>query len=343
MAGINRQLRLKRNIKQGEEISLDLFDVVESEIPEPAEGQFVVKTAALGFSPAQRAYLMGAESRFHEPIAIGEVMRGRGVGEVIASRHPDFKVGEVVACSTGWQEYSLQSGDTSGLLVKTLQKVNNPQQPLHLHLGILGSSAFSAYFGFLKIGQPKAGETVVISSAAGGVGSIVAQIAKIKGCRVVGIAGGVEKCLWLKEFVGCDAVIDYKADSLDEKFKEYCPNGIDIYFDNVGGDTLDYALKNLALKGRVVVCGMISTEYHEPPLPGPRYYYNLIYKRARMEGFFVWDYHEEFPAAEQELIEWYQSGQLKSTEVVFNGLLSAPEALQSMFAGSACGIRVVDL
>ncbi len=340
---LNRKLCLRRNIRQGEAVSLDLFDIREEQVPEPAEGEFLVKTAALGFSPAQRAYLMGSESRFHEPIAIGEVMRGRGVGHVVASRHPDFKEGEVVACSTGWQDYSVQSGDLGSMLVKTLQRVSDPQDPLYLHLGILGSSGFSAYFGFLDIGKPKAGETVVVSAAAGGVGSIVCQIAKLKGCRVVGIAGGAAKCAWLKDVVGVDETIDYKADDLDQKFQQYCPQGIDVYFDNVGGDTLDAALQNIALRGRAVICGMISTEYHEPPLPGPRYYYNLIYRRARMEGFFVWDYHQQFPAAERELIDWYKSGALKSTEVVYEGLLSAPDALQSLFSGADCGIRVVNM
>ncbi len=337
----NRQLCLKRNIQQGEAVSLDLFEVREAALPEPAAGEFLVKTAALGFSPAQRAYLMGAESRFHEPIDIGAVMRGRGVGQVIASRHPDFAEGDVVACSTGWQDYSLQSGDLGSMLVKTLQRVSEPQEPLHLHLGILGSSGFSAYFGFLDIGQPRAGDTVVVSAAAGGVGSIVCQIARIKGCRVIGIAGGAEKCAWLKTVVGVDEAIDYKADDLDQKFRQYCPRGIDVYFDNVGGDTLDIALKNIALRGRAVICGMISTEYHEPPLPGPRYYYNLIYRRARMQGFFVWDYHQQFPAAERELIDWYKGGELHSTAVVYAGLASAPAALQSLFSGADCGIRVV--
>lgn len=340
---INRQIRLKKNIKQGEAVSMDLFEVTESEVPALKDGEFLVKTDALGFSPAQRAYLMGEASRFHEPIEIGDVMRGRGVGTVIASRHEDFKEGEVVACSTGWQDYSVQSGDTEGLLVKTLQKVTNPQTPLYLHLGILGSSGFSAYFGFLDIGKPVAGDTVVVSAAAGGVGSIVAQIAKIKGCNVIGIAGGPEKCQWLKDVVGVDQTIDYKSEDLYERFETLCPDGIDVYFDNVGGDTLDAAMKNIALRGRAVICGQIATEYTDPPLPGPRYYYNVIYKRARMEGFFVWDYHESFPGAEQELIDWYHSGQMKSTEVVYDGLLSAPAALESLFNGADCGIRVVQL
>ncbi|WP_342806203.1 NADP-dependent oxidoreductase [Alteromonas sp. M12] len=339
---LNRQLCLSRNIRQGEAVTSELFEMKETPIPEPGEGEFLVKTSALGFSPAQRAYLMGEESRFHEPIEIGDVMRGRGVGEILVSKNKDYKVGDVVACSTGWQDYSVQSGDIGELLVKTLQKVDNPQQPQYLHLGILGSSAFSAYFGLLDIGKPQKGETVVVSSAAGGVGSIVCQIAKIKGCKVVGIAGGKDKCQWLKEFVGVDETIDYKNDDIDAKFKQYCPTGIDVYFDNVGGDILDLALKNIALKGRAVICGMISTEYQEPPLPGPRYYYNVIYKRARMEGFFVWDYFNQFPAAEKELIDWYKSGQLKPTEDVFKGLESAPDALQSMFDGRSCGIKIVD-
>jgi NADPH-dependent curcumin reductase CurA len=340
---INRQLCLARNIRQGEAVSLDLFSQREGDIPIPQAGEFLVKTVALGTSPAQRAYLMGSESRFHPPLAIGELMRGRGVGHVVDSRHPDFSEGDVVACSTGWQDYSIQSGDQAGMLVKTLQRVHEPQDPLYLHLGILGASAFAAYFGLLDIGKPRAGETVVVSAAAGGVGSVVAQIARIQGCRVVGIAGGPKKCQWLKETLGVDQAIDYKADDLDAKLTEYCPEGIDVYFDNVGGDTLDQALKHLALKGRAVICGLISTEYHEPPLPGPRHYYNLIYKRARMEGFFVWDYFEQFEVAEARLLSWYKSGDLVSTENVHKGLDAAPYALQSLFEGINCGIKVVEL
>ena len=340
---MNRQLRLKRNIKQGEAISLDLFDMTEEEIPTPGAGQFLVKTAALGTSPAQRAYLMGSDSRFHPPLDIGEIMRGRGVGEVIKSNHADFAEGSFVACSTGWQDYSIQDGDQTRMPVKTLQKIYNPQDPLYLHLGTLGASGFAAYFGFLDIGEPKAGDTVVVSSCAGGVGSIVAQIAKLKGCRVIGIAGGGEKCAWIKNTVGVDAAIDYKNDDIDAKLQEYCPDGVNVYFDNVGGNILDMVLKNLALKGRIIICGLISTEYHEPPLPGPRHYYNLIYKRARMEGFFVWDYFEKFETAENDLMTWYKQGKLKPTERVFKGLEAAPEALQSLFAGIDSGIKVIEL
>ena len=339
----NRQLILKRNIKQGEPVSLDLFDLVTSQAPMPGPGQFLVKTVALGTSPAQRAYLMGAASRFHEPLAIGELMRGRGVGPVLISNHPDYKVGDVVACSTGWQDYSIQDGDQTKMPVKTLQKIHAPQDPLYLHLGTLGASGFAAYYGFLHVGQPKAGDTVLVSSCAGGVGSLVAQIARIKGCTVVGIAGGPEKCAWMKNTLKVDHTLDYKHDDLYQKLAEYCPQGIDVYFDNVGGETLDAALKNLALGARVIICGLISTEYHDPPLPGPRHYYNLIYKRARMEGFFVWDYFEQFHEAEAQLSDWYMSGKLTPTEHVFKGLRAAPEALQSLFSGTNTGIKVIEL
>ena len=322
---------------------MDLFDLIETDISEPGPGQFLVKTVALGTSPAQRAYLMGSESRFHPPLEIGEIMRGRGVGWVMESNHPDFRKGDAVACSTGWQDYSIQDGDQSRSPVKTLQAIRDPQDPLYLHLGTLGASAFAAYFGLLKIGEPESGQTVVISSCAGGVGSIAAQIAKHKGCRVIGIAGGPEKCEWIKTAVGVDAAIDYKNENIAKRLKELCPNGINIYFDNVGGDTLDAALQNIALKGRAIICGLISTEYHEPPLPGPRHYYNLIYKRARMEGFFVWDYFEEFEAAEADLIHWYKNGALRPTERIFTGLGAAPDTLQSLFAGLETGIKITVL
>ncbi len=340
---INRQLRLARNIREHEAVSLDLFEVTEEAIPTPADGQFLVRTEALGTSPAQRAYLMGSDSRFHPPLKIGEVMRGRGVGRIISSRHEDYREGEVVACSTGWQYYSLQDGDQTRSPVKTLQKIHHPQSPLYLHLGTLGASAFAAYFGLLDIGRPKAGETVVVSAAAGGVGSLVAQIARIKGCRVIGIAGGDEKCAWVRDVVGVDDVVDYKQDNLDQQLADLCPGGIDVYFDNVGGVILDTALKNIGLRGRAVICGLISTEYENTPPPGPRHYYNLIYKRARMEGFFVWDYFEQFAAAEAELTTWYKKGDLISNEKVYHGLEAAPEALQSLFSGIASGIKVIDL
>lgn len=340
---LNRQLRLARHITEGEAVSLDLFNMTEEEVPTAGAGQFLVETLALGTSPAQRAYLMGEASRFHPPLKIGEIMRGRGVGRILASRHDDFKVGDMVACSTGWQDYSIQDGDQSRSPVKTLQKIHHPQSPAYLHLGTLGASAFAAYFGLLDVGRPVAGETVVVSAAAGGVGSLVAQIARIKGCRVVGIAGGPEKCAWLRDVVGVDAAIDYKADDIDQKLGEYCPDGINVYFDNVGGDILDHALKNLALRGRAVICGLISTEYEDVPPPGPRHYYNLIYKRARMEGFFVWDYYEQFEAAEAQLMGWHKEGALVPTEKVYHGLEAAPEALQSLFAGVACGIKVIQI
>ncbi|MCF6275794.1 MAG: NADP-dependent oxidoreductase, partial [Robiginitomaculum sp.] len=211
----------------------------------------------------------------------------------------------------------------------------------------LGASGFAAYYGLLDVAKPVKGDTVLVSSCAGGVGSIVAQIAKLKGCTVVGIAGGPDKCAWIKSKLGVDFAIDYKNDDLYEKLAEYCADsvsgGVDVYFDNVGGETLDAALKNLALRGRIVICGLISTEYHEPPLPGPRHYYNLIYKRARMEGFFVWDYFEQFADAEAELTAWYKQGKIKPTERVFKGLESAPEALQSLFSGVDTGIKVIEL
>ncbi|MBL4800266.1 MAG: NADP-dependent oxidoreductase [Emcibacter sp.] len=339
----NRQLRLARHIKEHEAVSLDLFNITEEDIPTPGEGQFLVKTEALGTSPAQRAYLMGRDSRFHPPLAIGEIMRGRGVGQVISSCHPDFTEGDMVACSTGWQYYSIQDGDQSKSPVKTLQKIHQPQTPHYLHLGTLGASGFAAYFGLLDVGRPVAGDVVVVSACAGGVGSLVAQIARLKGCRVIGIAGGPEKCAWIKDVIGVDEAIDYKAGDLADKLAQYCPDGINIYFDNVGGEILDLALKNMALKGRAIICGLISTEYEAVAPPGPRHYYNLIYKRARMEGFFVWDYFAEFEAAESDLMGWYKYGDLISTEKVYHGLESAPEALQSLFAGIAAGIKVIDL
>lgn len=338
----NRQLRFRRFIEQGEPVSMDLFDLVEDDIPVPGAGQFLVKTEALGTSPAQRAYLMGEASRFHPPLKPGEIMRGRGVGRVVASQHLDYQPGDAVSCSTGWQDYSVQNGDEIGL-VKTIQKITNPQAPLYLHLGTLGAAGFAAYFGLLDVGTPETGETVVVSAAAGGVGSLVAQIARIKGCRVIGIAGGSEKCAWVQMRTGANATIDYKAGDLDARLAELCPDGIDIYFDNVGGEMLDMALKHAAIGGRLVICGLISTEYTDPPPPGPSHYYNLIYRRARMQGFVVWDYVARYGEAEAALTSWYEAGDLRPTEYVLKGLESAPEALECLFSGTNRGITVVDM
>ena len=336
----NRQLRLRRHIKQGEPVSLDLFDVVENEMPKPGKGQFLAKTIALGTSPAQRAYLMGSESRFHPPLALGDTMRGRGAAEVVLSNHPDYPVGSFVSCSTGWQDYSIQDGDQSRMPVKTLQHIHHPQDPLYLHLGTLGASAFAAYFGLLDIGRPKPGETVLISSCAGGVGSIAAQIAKLKGCKVVGIAGGPEKCAWLKDVVGVDAAIDYKNDDLSAMIRTHCPDGVNVYFDNVGGEILEACLENLAYNARIVLCGSIS-EYAREEKFGLKNYTKLRDANAVMHGYFVYNYLDQFESCNAQLAAWIAAGQLKPLIDQLDGFDKMPEALIGVYTGANVGTRCV--
>lgn len=343
---INRQWVVKRFVKTDEIVSPEHYDLIESPMPEIQDGQILAKTLLLGTSPAQRMYV-SEERQFHHAVEIGEVMSGRGVAEVVESKHPDFQPGEIVQASLGWQEYVALTpdgdGDT-GQNVKTVQKVPNPVKPLTTILGLFGQLAYSAYVGIIEKAQTKAGDVVLVSAAAGGVGSIACQLARIQGAsKVIGIAGGQAKCQWLLDQQLCDEVIDYRNDDLLEKLQQYAPDGVDVYLDSVGGDMLDTVLQNLAINARVIICGMISTEYQRPRPPGPRHYFNLLYRRSRMEGFFVFDYIPQWPAFEKQLRQWYQEGKLKLVDDVFVGLEKAPEALGSLFTGGNTGGCVIQV
>ncbi len=311
-------------------------------VGEPAEGGVLVKTLSLSLDPAMRGWLNDAKS-YIPPVAIGEVMRAGGIGRVIASKNPAFAVGDAVQGRLGVQEYLLLAPDQiqpSGLV-----KVDLGLGTIGQWLNVLGMPGMTGYFGLLDIGQPKPGETVVVSGAAGAVGQTVGQLAKIKGCRVVGIAGGAAKCDWVVNELGFDACIDYKAGSVREGLKQHCPKGVDIYFDNVGGEILDHVLAKLARKARVIICGAISQYNNANSMPGagPRNYLSLLVNRARMEGMVVFDYADRYPIAIAELVGYLKDGRMKSKEDTVQGLETFPETLNKLFAGGNFGKLVLQV
>ncbi|WP_277053124.1 NADP-dependent oxidoreductase [Zestomonas thermotolerans] len=310
----------------------DSFNFVEAPLGEPGPGQILVRNHYLSIDPAMRGWMSDARS-YVPPVGIGEVMRALGVGEVIASRHPDFAVGEHVNGFLGVQDYFL--GEPKGFY-----KVDPRHAPLPLYLSALGMTGMTAYFALLDTGAAKGGDTVVISGAAGAVGSVAGQIARIKGCRVIGIAGGPEKCRYLTEELGFNAAIDYKHEDVTAALRRECPQGIDLFFDNVGGDILDAALACLALRARVVICGAIS-QYNATTVKGPANYLSLLVNRARMEGFIALDHASRFAEAAQEMAGWLASGQLKSKEDTNEGLENFPETFLKLFRGENFGKLVL--
>jgi hypothetical protein len=266
------------------------------------------------------------------PVGIGEVMRAGAVGRVITSRDPSIAVGDHVVGVLGVQEYAVAKA-------KGLTKVDPKLVPLPVYLGTLGMPGMTAYFGLLEIGQPKPGETVVVSGAAGAVGQVVGQIAKIKGCRVVGIAGGADKCAYLRS-IGFDAAIDYKHEDVKAALKQHCPKGVDVYFDNVGGEILDIVLTQLAMHARIVICGAIS-QYNEAKMKGPSNYMSLLVNRAMMKGMVVFDYASRYGEAAREMAGWMATGQLKTREDVVEGLETFPETLLKLFKGENTGKLVL--
>ncbi|NQD91398.1 NADP-dependent oxidoreductase [Pseudomonas sp. CrR25] len=313
--------------------SRDTFSYVESPLGEPGPGQILVRNAYLSLDPAMRGWMNDAKS-YIPPVGIGEVMRALGVGQVIASQHPDFAVGDHVNGALGVQDYFL--GEPKGFY-----KVDPQRAPLPLYLSALGMTGMTAYFALLDVGAPKAGETVVISGAAGAVGSVAGQIAKLKGCRVVGIAGGADKCRFLIDELGFDGAIDYKHEDLHAALKRECPKGVDVYFDNVGGDILDAVLTRLAFKARVVICGAISQYNNKESIKGPANYLQLLVNSARMEGMVVMTYAPRFAEAAAEMGGWLASGQLKSKEDIVSGLTTFPETLLKLFSGENFGKLVL--
>jgi len=299
-------------------------------IAEPGPGQVLVKILYVSVDPAMRGWMNEGKS-YIPPVGLGEVMRAGTAGKVIASNHPDFAVGDEVIGNMGVQEYALSDG-------KGLTKADTSLASLPAYLGTLGMPGLTAYFGLLDTGQPKEGETVLVSGAAGAVGSVVGQIAKIKGCRAVGIAGGKEKCRYVTEELGFDACVDYKKGRLYPDLKEACPQGIDVYFDNVGGDILDTALTQINRKARIVICGAISQYNNTTPVKGPANYLSLLVNRARMEGIVVFDDAPRYAEASRQLAQWLREGRLHHREdIVDGGLPAFPETLLKLFKGENLG------
>ncbi|HEY2838740.1 MAG TPA: NADP-dependent oxidoreductase [Pirellulales bacterium] len=309
----------------------------EEPVGEPGEGEALVQVLYLSLDPAMRGWMNEGKS-YIPPVGIGEVMRAGGVGRVIKSNAPMLAVGDHVYGTLGIQEYVVAKA-------KGLTKVDARLAPLPVYLNTLGMPGMTAYFGLLDVGRPNSGETVVVSGAAGAVGAVVGQIAKIKGCRVVGIAGGADKCRYLTEELGFDAAIDYKHQDVKEALRQHCPKGIDVYFDNVGGEILDAALTHITRGARIVVCGAISQYNNTAGVQGPKNYLSLLVNRASMTGMVVFDYADRYAEAAREMAGWMAAGKLKTREHIVPGLNTFPETLLMLFKGENVGklmLKVAD-
>jgi NADPH-dependent curcumin reductase len=311
------------------------FRWVESPVPEPREGEILVRNLMLSCDPAQRGWMAG--DTYVPAVKIDEVMRASGVARVVKSRHPNYQPGQLVTGMFGWQDYATTPVDGAFLFPLP------PGVSIEEALSVYGITGLTAYFGLLEVGRPRRGETVVVSAAAGATGSVVGQIARLRGCRTVGIAGGPAKCRRLTEELGFDAAIDYKSEDVGARLTETCPTGIDIYFDNVGGEILEAALAGLALRGRVVLCGAISRYNDNAPPPGPRNYLNLLMRRGRMEGFIVLDFLGRALEAIAELSGWVRAGQIKNRVDVQRGLEHAPAVLARLFKGENDGKQLLEI
>jgi len=309
----------------------------ESPVKDPAEGEVLLKTRYISIDPAMRGWMNESKS-YIPPAKLGEVMRAATVCEVLASRHPEFAVGEHVSAMSGVQSYAMSDG-------KGLRKIDPKLAPLPKHLSVLGMTGMTAYFGFLVVGQPKQGDVVVVSAATGGVGSIVGQLAKIHGCRAVGVAGGIEKCHYAVNMLGFDGCIDYKRGPIFPGLARECTDGVDVYFDNVGGEVLDAVMARLRRNARVILCGAISQYNNVRPIQGPKNYLALLVNRARMEGFVVFDWEARYAEAVTQLVGWMSTGRLTSQEHIIDGIETFPNTLMKLFGGENRGklmIRVMD-
>lgn len=311
------------------------WDFVTETVRELEEGEVLVKLKYLSIDPAMRGW-MNAGKSYIRPVEIGEVMRAGSAGVVVQSKHADFQEGDHVIGVQGVQEYGIAKA-------KDLNPVDISIAPLARYLGTLGMPGMTAYFGFLETGMPKAGESVVVSGAAGAVGSVVGQIAKIKGCRVVGIAGGAEKCRFIVDELGFDEAIDYKSEKVRSGLKRACPQGVDIYFDNVGGPILDEVLTQIRYKARIVICGAISQYNNTTPVHGPTNYLSLLVNRARMEGIVVFDNAPRYQEAAKEMAQWIAEGKLKSKEHIERGIENFPQVLLKLFSGQNFGKLILEV
>jgi len=313
------------------------WNLTTEPVAEPDPGDVLVQTLYLSLDPAMRGWMNEGKS-YIEPVEIGAVMRAGGVGRVIASQNPAFAVGDHVSAALDAQEYCLIP--QAQIKHRGLFKIDSGLG-LTTWLNVLGMPGMTGYFGLLDVGQPKTGETVVVSGAAGAVGQTVGQLAKLRGCRVVGIAGGPAKCDWVVNELGFDACIDYKTGDIKAGLKAHCPQGVDIYFDNVGGEILDAVLTRIRRGARIIICGAISQYNNTTPVKGPANYLSLLVNRARMEGIVVFDYADRYPQAITELAGYLQAGTLKSREDVVSGLDAFPEALLKLFSGENFGKLVL--
>ena len=313
-------------------VTEDNFRLEAAPVPRPAEGEVLVKNLWLSLDPYMRGRMSDARS-YVKGVDLGEVMVGQTVGEVMESKSPKFKAGDHVLTGLGWQLYGV---------AKEVAKLPDGNVPLSYYLGMLGMPGMTAYFGLQELGQPKAGETVVVSAASGAVGSVVGQLAKLAGCRAVGIAGGPEKCAYVTSELGLDACVDYKAGNLYRDLKEACPGGVDVYFDNVGGETLDTLLRLMNLRARVVVCGMIS-DYNATEPYAVKNLRAVLVNRIRIQGMIVFDWQSRYGEARAALSRYHAQGKLKTRESVVEGLENAPRGLIALLKGGNFGKQLVKL
>lgn len=331
----NRQVLLARR-PVGAPVAED-FELARGPVPEPREGEVLLRHLVLSIDPAIRGWMADKKS-YLPPIELGAPVRSGVLSQVLASRDPRVEEGAIVQAMGAWEEYSVVPAEA---VMGTVERL--PGVPLEAHLSVLGGTGLTAYFGLLDVGRPREGETVLVSAAAGGVGSIVGQIAKIEGCRVVGVASGAEKRRWLTEELGFDAAIDRHGGDLKAALKEAAPGGVDVYFDSVGGPLLELALTRLRNFGRVVLSGAISQIHEDELPPGPRSYVHLIAKRGRMEGFVTLDYAARYDEARARIAEWLRAGELRYRDEVAEGIEQAPAHFLRLFDGSHRGKLMVKL
>lgn len=332
---MNKQLILKERPKGMPDGNT--WTLQDTAIPDINDGQLLIQNHYISLDPAMRGWMNDSKS-YIEPVKLGDVMRAGAIGKVVKSKNPKFTVGQTVTGWLGVQQYAISNGDS-------LYVVDDSQIPMTKFLGVLGMPGMTAYFGILEVGKIKEGDVVVVSGAAGAVGSVVGQIAKIKGCYVVGIAGGKQKCDYIVNDLGFDAAIDYKSENVFEAIAQKCPKGLDVYFDNVGGEILEAALSRLKRHARIVICGAISQYNNLEKMKGPRNYMALLVNRATMQGMVVMDYAEQYPEAMKDMAGWIMQGKLKSKESVFEGIENFQNTFSRLFTGDKLGkllLKVVD-
>lgn len=308
----------------------DHFAVKEHPRPAAAEGQFVLRNRFLSVSPAMRGWVNAAKN-YSDPVPVGAVMRANTVGEVVESRHPGYAAGDILVGMFGWQTFAVDDGSA------VTTRLESPTAPLSAYLGVLGISGVTAYFGLLDVGRPKARDTVVVSTAAGSVGSVAGQIAKIKGCRTVGLTGSDAKVRQCIEDFGYDAAINYRTADLDAALAEACPDGVDVYYDNVSGAVSDAVYRHLAMGARCVICGTVSVASWDPPPQGPRIERYMLVNRARFQGFVIYDYRPRWPEAVRDLSGWLKAGELTYREEILEGIDAAPGSIARLYDGDNMG------